>query len=128
MERIRTHPGEVLREEFMKPLGLSANALALALRVPATRIGDILRAEKPRPADTAIRLALFQHYLGFWLNLQSAYDLSVALAEQGPAIERDVHLRAGFATWRRAIIRGRPRLRAAEDANPVFPGHPRDWC
>jgi addiction module HigA family antidote len=59
--RIRTHPGEVLREEFMKPLGLSANALALALRVPATRIGDILRTEKPRAvtADTAIRLARY---------------------------------------------------------------------
>jgi antitoxin HigA-1 len=48
MARIRTHPGEVLREEFIRPLGLSANALAVALRVPATRIGDILRAEKPR--------------------------------------------------------------------------------
>jgi len=47
MARIRTHPGEILREEFMKPLGLSGNALALALRVPATRIGDILRTEKP---------------------------------------------------------------------------------
>src|SRR2546430_3236932 len=100
MGRIRTHPGEVLREEFLTPLGLSANALALALRVPATRIGDILRTEKPRgvSADTAIRLA---RYFGtspeFWLNLQSAYDLSVALAEQGPAIERDVHPRAGLA-------------------------------
>jgi antitoxin HigA-1 len=96
MPRIRTHPGEVLREEFMKPLGLSANALALALRVPATRIGDILRTDKPRSvsADTAIRLA---RYFGtspeFWLNLQSAYDLSLALAEHGPAIERDVHPR-----------------------------------
>src|SRR2546430_16178662 len=100
MIRIRTPPGKVLREEFMKPLGLSANALALALRVPATRIGDILREEKPRAvtADTAIRLA---RYFGttpeFWLNLQPAYDLSVALAEQGPAIERDVHPRAGLA-------------------------------
>jgi addiction module HigA family antidote len=97
MARIRTHPGEVLFEEFMKPLGLSANALALALRVPATRIGDILRREKPRAvsADTALRLA---RYFGttpeFWLNLQSAYDLSLAAAESGPAIERDVHPRA----------------------------------
>ena len=68
----------------MKPLGLSANALALALRVPATRIGDILRIEKPRAvtADTAIRLA---RYFGttaeFWLNLQSAYELSLVAAE-----------------------------------------------
>ncbi len=96
MARVRTHPGEVLREEFMTPLGLSANALALALRVPATRIGDILRAEKPRAvsADTAIRLA---RYFGttpeFWLNLQSAYDLSRTLAKHGPAIERDVRPR-----------------------------------
>jgi addiction module HigA family antidote len=72
MARIRTSLGEVLYEEFMKPLGLSANALALALRVPATRIGDILRSDKPRAvsADTAIRLA---RYFGttpeFWLNL-----------------------------------------------------------
>lgn len=91
--RVRTHPGEVLREEFMKPLSLSANALALALRVPATRIGDILRDEKPRgiSADTAIRLA---RYFGttaeFWLNLQTAYDLSRTVAEHGAEIERDV--------------------------------------
>lgn len=84
----------------MKPLGLSANALALALRVPATRIGDILRRDKPRAvtADTALRLA---RYFGtspeFWLNLQSAYDLSVALAEHGHDIDRDVHPRAGIA-------------------------------
>jgi len=96
MTRIRTHPGEVLREEFMRPLELSANALALALRVPATRIGDIIRTEKPRgvTADTAIRLA---RYFGtspeFWLNLQSAYDLSCALADYGAVIERDVRPR-----------------------------------
>ena len=67
MARLRTHPGEVPREEFMKPLGLSANALVLALRVPATRIGDILRMKKPRvvTADTAIRLArYFRHHPG----------------------------------------------------------------
>src|SRR5437764_4016825 len=100
MTRIRTHPGQVLREEFMKPLGLSANALALALRVPATRIGDIIRAEKPRAmtADTAIRLA---RYFGtspeFWLNLQSACDLSRTLADHGSEIERDVRPRKEIA-------------------------------
>jgi antitoxin HigA-1 len=100
MARIRTHPGEVLREEFMKPLGLSANALALALRVPPTRIGDILRKENPRAvsADTAVRLA---RYFGtsaeFWLNLQSAYELSLVLAERGKAIERDVRPRDELA-------------------------------
>jgi len=78
MARIRTHPGEVLREEFMKPLDLSANALALALRVPATRIGDILRAEKPRAvsADTAIRLArYFGMSEGFFIGLQTDFEL-----------------------------------------------------
>jgi len=100
MARIRTHPGEVLREEFMKPLGLSGNALALALRVPATRIGDLLRKDRPRAvsADTALRLG---RYLGtsaeLWLNLQAAYDLSRVVADHGPAIERDVHPRAEIA-------------------------------
>ena len=97
MARVRTHPGEVLREEFMLPLKLSANALALALRVPATRIGDIIRSEKPRAvsADTALRLG---RYFGttpqFWMNLQSAYDLSVVEAEAGAEIKRDVRPRA----------------------------------
>jgi addiction module HigA family antidote len=97
MGRIRTHPGEVLREEFMQPLGLSANALALALRVPATRIGAIVRSERPRAvtADTALRLA---RYFGttpqFWLNLQSAYDLSIAMGQRGARIARDVQPRA----------------------------------
>ncbi|HKO08794.1 MAG TPA: HigA family addiction module antitoxin [Alphaproteobacteria bacterium] len=97
MTRIRTHPGEVLREEFMRPLGLSANALALDLRVPANRIGAIIRKERPRAvsADTAMRLA---RYFGtsaeFWLNLQAAYDLSVARQHAGKLIERDVRPRA----------------------------------
>jgi addiction module HigA family antidote len=96
MARITTHPGEILREEFLLPLGLSANALALALRVPATRIGDIIRSEKPRSvsADTAIRLG---RYFGttpqFWMNLQSSYDLSIAQTDSGAKIERDVHPR-----------------------------------
>jgi addiction module HigA family antidote len=95
--RIRTHPGAVLREEFMRPLGLSAKALALALRVPATRIGAIIRHARPRAvtADTALRLA---RYFGttpeFWLNMQSAYDLSIALRERGAGLERDVQPRA----------------------------------
>ena len=97
MARIRTHPGEVLREEFMKPLGLSANALALALRVPATRILAIIRETEPRAvtADTALRLA---RYFGttpeFWLNLQTAHDLSLVKTEEGETIEHDVHPRA----------------------------------
>jgi addiction module HigA family antidote len=84
MARIRTIPARSSARKFMRPVGLSADALALALRVPATRIGDILRTQKPRAAtaDTAIRLA---RYFGtvpeFWLNLQTGYDLSLALAE-----------------------------------------------
>ncbi|HSR56454.1 MAG TPA: HigA family addiction module antitoxin [Alphaproteobacteria bacterium] len=95
--RITTHPGEVLREEFMVPLGLSAHALALELHVPATRIGEIIRESKPRTVtpDTALRLS---RYFGttpeFWLNLQAAYDLSVARSEIGPKIEKQVSPRA----------------------------------
>ena len=80
--RIRTHPGEVLAEEFLKPLGLSARALAKAIEVPQNRISDIVRGRRGVSADTAIRLGRF---LGtdprFWLNLQTAHDLSVAEAE-----------------------------------------------
>src|SRR6202043_324815 len=73
------HPGEVLLEDFLKPLGMSANALAKALRVPAPRINDVVRGRRGVSADTAMRLA---RYFGgdarSWLNLQSAYDLRVA--------------------------------------------------
>jgi addiction module HigA family antidote len=79
MARLRTHPGEVLREEYLGPLGMSARALAKELDVPANRVTEIMRGERDVSADTAIRLA---RYFGtdarFWLNLQSAYDLSKA--------------------------------------------------
>ncbi len=97
MPRIRTHQGEVLKEEFMLPLGLSANKLAIELAVPATRIGDIVRAESPRAisADTALRLArYFQTTPAFWMNLQAAYDLSKAEAERGREIAARVRPRA----------------------------------
>ena len=82
MARIRTHPGEVLREEFLIPLGLSARALAKALSVPANRITEIMRGERDVSADTAIRLArYFRTDPRFWLNLQAAYDVSKAQAE-----------------------------------------------
>ena len=81
MARIRTHPGEVLAEEFMKPLGLSARALAAELDVPANRITEIIRQRRGVTADTAIRLARrFGTTPRFWMNLQVAYDLSVAEA------------------------------------------------
>ncbi len=73
--RMRTSPGEILREEFMKPLGLSGNALAGQLKVPANRINDIVRDRREISADTALRLA---RYFGttarFWLNAQAAYQ------------------------------------------------------
>ncbi|MGA7951566.1 MAG: HigA family addiction module antitoxin [Thiobacillaceae bacterium] len=85
------HPGEILREEFMVPLGLSAHALAMALRVPAPRINDIVRERRTVTADTALRLA---RYFGtsaeFWLGLQSDYDMKIALAENGARINQDV--------------------------------------
>ena len=82
MPRLKTHPGEVLREEFMIPLGLTARALAGQIGVPANRISDIVRARRDISADTAIRLG---RRLGttprFWMNLQDAHSLSKAEAE-----------------------------------------------
>ncbi|MEM1096568.1 MAG: HigA family addiction module antitoxin [Bacteroidota bacterium] len=76
------HPGEVLGEEFLQPLGLTARALALAIRVPANRITEIVRGRRGISADTALRLArYFGTSTAFWLNLQSGYDLQVALSE-----------------------------------------------
>jgi addiction module HigA family antidote len=70
------HPGEMLREEFMKPLGLSANALAIALRVPVTRISEIVRERRGITADTALRLArYFNMTPEFWMRLQMDFDL-----------------------------------------------------
>ena len=85
------HPGEVLREEYLVPLNMSAHALAIALRVPAPRMNDIVRERRSVTPDTALRLA---RYFGttpeFWLNLQSSYDLKVAALEVGKAIEQEV--------------------------------------
>jgi antitoxin HigA-1 len=73
------HPGEILREDFMKPLGLSVNKLALELHVPATRIGEIVHERRRITADTALRLARYFHTNAeFWLNLQNFYDLEVS--------------------------------------------------
>ena len=73
------HPGEIIREEYLKPLGMSANALATALRVSAPRINDIVREKRAISVDTALRLArYFDTTAQFWLNLQTSYDLKVA--------------------------------------------------
>lgn len=91
MARITTHPGEVLHEEFMAPLGLSANKLSEMLGVPSNRISDIVRGRRGVTADTALRLAkCFRTTPEFWMNLQVAYDISRTAAERGAAIETDV--------------------------------------
>ena len=91
MRRITTHPGEMLREEFLAPLGMSQIALAMKIRVPATRIGDILHGRRGITPDTALRLArFFGNSPEFWLNLQQMHDLSKARMELGETIEREV--------------------------------------
>ena len=87
------HPGEVLREDFMKPLGLTVNSLALELHVPATRIGEIVHERRRISAETALRLArYFNTNAEFWLNLQNFFDLEV-MRRSGKIseIERQVH-------------------------------------
>ncbi len=85
------HPGEFLREDFLVPLGLSANALALALRVPVTRISEIVRERRGITADTALRLA---RYFGttpdFWMKMQMSYDLALASREVTAQIEMEI--------------------------------------
>jgi addiction module HigA family antidote len=93
--RVTTHPGEVLSEEFLKPLDMSVNALALALRVPGTRMGAIVKGERSVTADTALRLArFFGTSAEFWINLQAMHDLTKAWMQSVVAIERDVRPRA----------------------------------
>ena len=94
------HPGEILREDFMKPLGLTINKLALDLHVPATRIGEIVHERRRITADTALRLArYFKSNPEFWLNLQNYYDLEVS-RRSGSAteIERQVHPATALAS------------------------------
>lgn len=85
------HPGEIIREEYLDPLGITAHALAMELRVPAPRINDIVRERRAVTPDTALRLA---RYFGttaqYWLNLQSAFDLKQAENDLGKKIEQEV--------------------------------------
>ena len=93
LQRVTTHPGEMLRQEFLIPLGLSQNALALKIRVPATRIGGIINGKRAITPDTALRLArFFGNSPEFWLNLQQMYDLSKARLELKKTIEREVEV------------------------------------
>ena len=85
------HPGEVLREDFLVPAGMTANALAKALHVPAPRISDIIRERRGISADTAMRLArFFRGDARSWLNLQAVYDLRVAEIANAKQIEHEV--------------------------------------
>lgn len=73
------HPGEIIKEEYLEPLNMSANALAIALRVPAPRINDVIRQKRGISIDTALRLArYFNTTPQFWMNLQVSYDLKMA--------------------------------------------------
>jgi len=85
------HPGEILLEEFMKPLGISQNALARQLRVPPDRINAIVGKKRGITADTALRLAIaFNTTPEFWINLQAHYDLEVARSQLQNKIKREV--------------------------------------
>ena len=85
------HPGEILREEFMLPLRLSMNRVAMDLRVPVTRIADIVNEKRAITADTALRFArYFNNSPTFWMNLETRYDLEVKEDEIADKVERDV--------------------------------------
>ena len=86
------HPGEMLREEFLKPYGISMTKLAIDLHVPVTRIADIAAERRGITSDTALRLARYFHTTPeFWMNMQVKYELDVAEDERLPEIERVVH-------------------------------------
>ena len=92
--KLSIHPGEILSEEFLKPLGLSMNQLALALRVPGNRINAIVAGQRGVSADTALRLG---RYFGtsaqFWINMQARYDLESTEDKLADRIEREVRPR-----------------------------------
>ena len=91
MNKIRPiHPGEIIREEYLKPLGMSASALATALRDPAPRINDVVREKRSVSVDTALRLSrYFNTTAQFWMNLQTSYDLKMAKKNR-EEIQREV--------------------------------------
>ena len=104
------HPGEILREEFLIPAGMTANALARALRVNAPRINDIVLERRGITPDTALRLAAFlQTSPEFWMNLQTAYDLKVAEAAEGKIIRAEIAPRHMQTDENQASIRAESR-------------------
>src|SRR5207245_11317483 len=93
------HPGEILREEFMLPLRLSMNRVAMDLRVPVTRIADIVNEKRAITADTALRFArYFNNSPTLWMNLQTRYDLEVAEEEIADQVACNVRPRDAVAT------------------------------
>ncbi len=89
------HPGEVLLEEFLKPLGLSQNRLALGIGVPSRRINEIVLGKRRVTAETALRLArYFDTTPQFWLGLQADFDLDVAADKLGERLDHEVRGRA----------------------------------
>jgi len=87
------HPGEILMEEFLKPMGISQNRVALDIRVPARRINEIVLGKRRITTDTALRLAkYFSMSPQFWLGLQLDYDLDVAMDEMSEKIEKEVRV------------------------------------
>ena len=91
IQGVATHPGVVLGDDFLRPMGISANHLAIRTRMPPTRVGEILHGRRGVSPDTALRLA---RYFGtsaeLWLNLQAAYDLSKARLELEGVIQQDI--------------------------------------
>jgi addiction module HigA family antidote len=88
------HPGEILREDLMKPLGLTVNGLARDLKVPVSRMSEIVNGRRAINADAALRLSrYFGNTPEFWINLQAAYDLRVTIHSSASRIEREVRPR-----------------------------------
>ena len=91
IQRVTTHPGVILRDDFLEPVGLSANRLAIRTGIPATRVGEIIHGRRGVSSDTALRFArFFGTSAEFWLNLQAAYDLSKTRNEIGQAIQHEI--------------------------------------
>ncbi|PCJ33547.1 MAG: addiction module antidote protein, HigA family [Alphaproteobacteria bacterium] len=89
MTRIKTHPGEILKEEFLVPFGVSARQLAFAIDIPANRLTEIIRGNRGVTADTALRLSrIFGTTAEFWMNLQMGYDLSVTAKAEARELKK----------------------------------------
>lgn len=121
------HPGEILEEEFMIPLGLSANALARRIDVPVTRISEIVRGNRGITADTALRLArLFGTSSELWLGLQAEYDLRLARRDLTPEIQkRIVPLKGSPTSYGEQVTSARSTVGEQSDPYEVSAVHRR---